>query len=72
MERKEAIALVGRQVRIVNAWGNPTAFRVVLARYDTSRRSFTTRNLHTGIESPLSSEDLATGLARNTLILERR
>lgn len=71
MERKDAVKLVGRIVRIWNVLGNPTGYRFILARFDPSRRQFTTRNLHTSRESALSVEDLSRGMDEGLLRIER-
>lgn len=72
MDRSDAMALVGRKVRLFNHLGNPTSVSFLLARFDSSRRQFTTRNLYTSKESPLTVDELAQGLADNTLRIDKR
>ena len=70
MDRREALALVGKRVRLFNRHGDPTMVSFTLARYDSSRRQFVTRNIHTAKESPMPAEDVRTGLADGTLRTE--
>jgi hypothetical protein len=65
------MALVGREIRIVNQWGSDTALVYKLARYDVSRLQFTVRSLHSAKEHTLSIDDLARGIADRTLRIER-
>ena len=72
MERREAMALIGRKVRLFNRLGHPTAVSYTLVRYDVSRRRFLTRNLHTSQESPITVAELSDGIASHTLQIEDR
>ena len=72
MRRSEAYSLIGRNVRVLNAWGEPTGYLFTLARYDASRQQFTARSVHTRIESKISVEVFTRGLSCNLLRLEDR